>query len=315
MTSFRYTVALYAYNQADCIKEAALAVLAQACPPIEILFTDDCSQDATFDVLQEVAAQYDGPHRVVLNRNPQNLGVIEHIHKVFSLTESEVIINCAGDDLSFPHRASRTIDAFERDKPLLACSQAKVEYEDGTSAPKSYSKASFYHRRDALSASDSMQLYLGATASWHRELFEKYGPIQFKDCFEDLVFGFRAALEDRVSLIDEELMIYRVGGGVTNSVLAPETRSDVQKRRVKELRREISVLSQRQIDARTYGLHPEHPVMRRIANALRARRLRLGYITDGVTSLLGPGLRHPVQTLGAAFSETRRWRKALNRKS
>ncbi len=314
MTQFSYAIVLYAYNQEDCIQNAVRAILAQECQPIDILFSDDCSQDATFDILRDEAAAYDGPHRIQLNRNPQNLGVIKHVHRVFALTNADVIINCAGDDLCHPQRARRIIETFEREQPLLACSHAKVEYADGSPAPRVYAKALFYHRLDALNASTSMQLYLGATAAWHRDIFDTYGPICFKECFEDLVFGFRAALEGRVAVIEEDLMTYRLGRGITNSELARETRSDVQARREKELRRDIAVLSQREIDAQTYGLTSGDPVIRRISKALRMRCLRLAYITKGSAPLLKAGLRHPVQTIGAVLSENGRWRRALSKK-
>ncbi len=311
MTNFSYMIVLYTYNQEDSVRDAVRSVLAQDCPPIDILISDDCSPDATFDVIQQEAAAYTGPHRIQLNRNPENLGVMEHIHTVFALSKADVMINCAGDDLCHANYASRMIETFETQNPLLACSHATVKYADGSPAPRVYSKALFYHRIDALSASDSMQLYLGATAAWHRDMIDKYGVVQFKDCFEDLIFGFRAALEGRVAVIDEELITYRLGGGITNSPLGPETMADVISRRQKELRREISVLSQRAIDARTYGLAPGDPVLRRIATALRKRRVRLIYLAEGAGPLLWSGLRRPFETIGAALGEKRRCNKAM----
>ncbi len=315
MSRLRYAIVLYTYNQEGCVRDAVRSILAQDCEPIDILFSDDCSQDATFDILRQESAAYDGPHRIQLNQNPQNLGVVEHVHRVFALTDADVMINCAGDDLCQPQRARRTIETFESERPLLACSHAKVEYADGSPAPRVYAKAEFYHRLDPLKASTSMQLYLGATAAWHRDIFAKYGPIRFSECFEDLVFGFRAVLEGRVSVIEEDLITYRLGRGITNSELMRETRPEMQARREKELRRDISVLSQRQIDAQTYGLVSTDPVMRRISKALNICEIRLSYIASGAASLLKPGLRHPVDTVGAILSENRRWRRAQDRKS
>ena len=311
MTQFRYAIVLYAYNQEDCVRAGVQSVLAQDCAPIDIVLSDDCSQDGTFKVFQEEAAAYSGPHRIILNRNPQNLGVIAHINRVFTLTDADVLINLAGDDLCLPDRARKTIEVFERDRPLLVCSRARAVYEDGSPAPHNYAKADFYHKVDALTASTSMQSHLGATACWHRDLFTKYGPIRFKECFEDLVFGFRAALEDRVAVIDDELIIYQMGRGITNSARGPETPSEVRKRRDKELRYEISSLEQRQLDAGTFGLGQGHAISRRISKALKARKLRRLYVTEGLMPVLKAGLLTPLLTLGAILSENRRWRKAL----
>ena len=42
-------------------------------PPLEIILSDDASADRTFAIMQEKAAAYYGPHRLMLNRNPTNL--------------------------------------------------------------------------------------------------------------------------------------------------------------------------------------------------------------------------------------------------
>nr|WP_309504594.1 glycosyltransferase [uncultured Roseovarius sp.] len=313
MTKYRYALVLYTYNQKDLVHRGARSVLAQACPSIDVLFSDDCSQDGTYEVLEAVAQSYDGPHRVSLNRNEKNLGVIEHVHRVFSLTDADVIINCAGDDICHSNRAARMIETFEREHPLLACSHAKVERADGSIVPRHYTKANFYNSTDPLKACDSMQLYLGATSAWHRDIIEKYGKIQFHDCFEDLVYGFRAALENRVAVINEDLLTYRLGGGVTNRAVYQESRDQLQVRRESELRRDIAALRQRKIDAETFGLDADHPIQRRIDRALRARQIRLNYIKKGAASLKLSLFSHPLQTLGQAASENRRWRKSLRR--
>lgn len=312
MTLFRYAIVLYAYNQEHCVREAVRALLAQECAPLEILLSDDCSTDATYAVLEQEASAYNGPHHVTLNRNPSNLGVIGHVNRIFSILDADVMINCAGDDLSHPQRARRMIETFEREQPLLACSHAKVEYADGTPGPRTYAKADFYRRCDALGASTSFQLYLGATAAWHRDIHDKYGPIVFDDAFEDLVFGFRAALEGRVAVVEEELLTYRLGG-VTDSTRQPETRHQFRQRRKKELSRDISILTQRQMDARSFGLAPSDPVMRRLERAIFTRRLRLDYVERGNAALPQAGLRHPWLILGAALSEKGRWRRASSK--
>lgn len=319
MTRYRYALVLYAYNHEGSVRDAVRAMLSQECgplsgAPLDIVLSDDGSRDATFAILQEEASNYDGPHRVILNRNDPNLGVIRHIDRMHELTDADVLINCAGDDLSAPERVRRTIDAFERDDPLLVCSHAKVTDADGRPQPRVYAKADFYNGPDLARAATSMQLYLGATASWHRDIFVKYGPIQFENCFEDLVLGFRALLENRLTVLEDDLVTYRIGAGITNTRLAPESPDALRQRREKELSREISVLAQRGMDARRFGLEDGDPILTRIDRALNKRRIRLRYVAEGGAAILPQALRHPVQTVGAVLSENRRWRKALNRK-
>lgn len=70
--------ALLAYKQEQYIREAVEGAFSQTYSPLEIILSDDCSPDRTFDIIQEMAAKYTGPHKVVLNRNPQNFGIGAH---------------------------------------------------------------------------------------------------------------------------------------------------------------------------------------------------------------------------------------------
>jgi glycosyltransferase involved in cell wall biosynthesis len=66
------TFAVFAYNQEQFIREAVEGALAQTYSPLEVILSDDASPDRTFEIMQQVASQYRGPHRVILNRNSTN---------------------------------------------------------------------------------------------------------------------------------------------------------------------------------------------------------------------------------------------------
>ena len=67
---------LLTYNQEKFVSQAVIAALSQRCDPLEILITDDCSNDRTFDIVQDIVKNYNGPHKVLLNRNNKNLGLL-----------------------------------------------------------------------------------------------------------------------------------------------------------------------------------------------------------------------------------------------
>ena len=83
---------------------------------------------------------------------------------------------------------------------------------DGKKANFNYTSATLYKTKNIIKIARSMKLYLGATGAWHRGLYEKYGQIN-EGCYEDLVMGFRAALEGKVHIIPEKLVVYRIGSG------------------------------------------------------------------------------------------------------
>ena len=87
MTGTLVTLVVMAWRQEALLRDTIAAAFAQTYQPLEILLSDDASPDGSFAVMQEMAAAYDGPHRVRLNCNPVNLGLIGHINRVFELAE------------------------------------------------------------------------------------------------------------------------------------------------------------------------------------------------------------------------------------
>jgi glycosyltransferase involved in cell wall biosynthesis len=106
----RVSIIMLTYNQQDFVADAIRAALAQQCEPVEILISDDCSPDGTWEVIQQVVKGYAGPHTVRLNRNPRNQGVNAHLWSCVQRTSGDIIVAAAGDDISEPDRVRRIID-------------------------------------------------------------------------------------------------------------------------------------------------------------------------------------------------------------
>lgn len=95
------------YNIEEYVKEAVMCAFAQTYSPLEIILSDDCSTDRTFDIMKQMADEYEGPHKVVLNRNETNLGITRHMNKAYlELANGEIIIAAHGDDVSKPERTA-----------------------------------------------------------------------------------------------------------------------------------------------------------------------------------------------------------------
>ena len=77
----RASLLLLSYNQEGTIRTAAQACLAQECEPIEIIFSDDASTDASFQILQEIGEAYRGPHQLKVQRNDSNFGIAGHYNQ------------------------------------------------------------------------------------------------------------------------------------------------------------------------------------------------------------------------------------------
>ncbi len=263
---FRASLLLLAYNQEDFIRDAITCALAQDADGLEIILSDDCSKDATYQIMQDMADGYTGPHTLRLNRNETNLGVNNHINFLVDMASADVCVPFPADDTSVPHRVSRLLDVMDRDDALLVHSDATTVDGEGNPAPAGHKHALFYKGpSDLVTVALSDALFLGATSAYRRELWQKYGPLPNNSkAFEDLITGFRASLEGRVSYVDEPLVCYRQDVGISNIGNKHYKLGSVAESRARRQQKFLArqaLFVQRRKDAKTFGLADDHEVI------------------------------------------------------
>ncbi|MFO1431402.1 MAG: glycosyltransferase [Candidatus Competibacteraceae bacterium] len=205
------TFALFAYNQERFIREAVEGALAQTYSPLQIILSDDCSSDRTFEYMKEMARSYEGPHQIVLNRNESNQGIGGHINRVMRLVKGDLIIVAAGDDISMPQRTGTVVNVWLKAgrKADLLCSDYVAISEDGNNLEVKQGCII-----ESLTA-EMMARYeygiIGATAAWTSRLWQKAGELPQGTVNEDVVLSFRAVLCGGIEYINRPLLYYREG--------------------------------------------------------------------------------------------------------
>lgn len=211
------TFFLFAYNQEEYIAAACRSAFAQTYSPLEIIISDDCSKDKTYEIIEKLVSEYDGEHRVICRQNKENLGLIQHVNKAFQVSTGELIVAAAGDDISMPNRVECLVRAYiENKKTPLVIHSSVIKINQAGDAIGVMIPPVVDQKMNLLDLAVSEALYIGATGAWSRKLHEKYGPIVFNEAFEDLVFGFRAALENSLVYLDVPLVKYRVAVGLSS---------------------------------------------------------------------------------------------------
>jgi hypothetical protein len=217
------TFALLAYNQERFIREAVEAALAQTYSPLEIVISDDCSTDRTFDVIQDVVREYRGPHRIVLNRNAKNLGIGGHVARVADYISGDPIVVAAGDDVSDIQRVAKIAAAFKVNPKLFAAfSDVILVDQGGAQVADPPEKTRDFGRLDALSlAAACGGKGLGATYAYRKRVFHwPYNyPVHLRN--EDRILPFRASLIGEVICISETLVRYRLSAQGVSRALSP----------------------------------------------------------------------------------------------
>lgn len=210
------TFAVIAYNQERFIREAIEGAFAQTYEPLEIILSDDCSPDSTFQIMQEMADEYEGPHDIVLNRNPVNLGLVPHIDRVMEIVSGDLIIQNAGDDVSMPERTEALANIWLRatEEIMLVHSPVKLIDETSDVIGRFTSPQSVLNQPTTLTIGKGTYI-LGASTAWSRKLFEVFGPLGNGITVEDTIIPFRASLLGRIEYLPNELLKWRVGGAST----------------------------------------------------------------------------------------------------
>lgn len=197
------SIALMTYNQEKYVREALQSILNQTYDNIEIIVSDDCSKDTTWNIIEaevDVYRRNGGVHdSIILNRNESNLGVAKHFELILTKCHGEFIVCQAGDDVALPQRIDVMVEAWKRNpKATVISHEAICIDEEGKIVGGGTMRTS------AL-------MPLGAMMAYSRRVHDEFGPISESGSWEDDVYARRAQMIGDEVRIEKVLMKYRVG--------------------------------------------------------------------------------------------------------
>lgn len=206
-TALSASILLLCYRDAPYIRAALESALAQTVP-CEIIVSNDCSDDGTFELAQEMVANYRGPHRISVRRNGHNLGVAAHVNAAVPLTSGDIVVMMAGDDISYPHRVATILEAFRRrpQATVLGSDFDGID-EDGHAREVSFRQRPEVFGLDYYVSIGRLIGLLGASMAFRREVFERFGPLLGP--IEDNALSLRGALLGDCINLRQPLIQYR----------------------------------------------------------------------------------------------------------
>jgi len=212
------TFAVVAYKQEQYIREAVEAAFAQTYSPLQIILSDDCSPDRTFEIMQEMAAAYLGPHRVCLNRNPTNRHIGGHINRVMELAEGDLVVIAAGDDISAAERVARNFAVWDAaGRPEYCSILSGVEhFGEGLEPWYSPAKTELKGEYPGYLFEDTYGIN-GSGHAWTTSNFRLFGDLPEGLVNEDGPIVLRSRLAGTVLFLDEPLVRHRLHNENTGS--------------------------------------------------------------------------------------------------
>lgn len=227
------TLGIMCYNLEKVIEETLESAFAQTYSPLEIVVSDNASDDRSWEVIQRVVAEYrskpveDGmpKHTVIINRNARNLNIIGNLQKIADISHGEFIVKLDGDDIAYPNRIEVIVDDWCRNnREALMIAHSHVEF-DGSLEYGGFKYGEGWdtwdeRRRTGLLGdipkSVTNGLYkrghIGAVSAYHRKLFEAFPRFSFMGAMDDSLMQIRALMLGKIRTISEVLVKHRVGG-------------------------------------------------------------------------------------------------------
>lgn len=118
------SVAMATYNGAKHIIQQVDSLLRQTTPPDELVITDDCSSDATLDLVREHLAGSPCPVRIF--QNDRRLGYGRNFLQAAMLCRNEYVAFCDQDDVWREDKIQSIQEAIRDSKPDLVIHGARV---------------------------------------------------------------------------------------------------------------------------------------------------------------------------------------------
>jgi len=204
------TFAVLAYNSEQFIEKAVEGAFSQEYPNLEIVLSDDGSDDSTFPIMESTFHRFRNVRNVRLSRNASNIGLASHVNQIFRQASGSVVVLAAGDDVSLPTRVRDTISLLHANPHVASVSFSDVVIDqDGTVlAAERSNLIDTTMDLDAL-LSGGTRNSSGASRAYRREVFDMFGPLNETCPTEDTTLMLRSLFLGTIITAKEPGILYR----------------------------------------------------------------------------------------------------------
>ncbi|MBO6023323.1 MAG: glycosyltransferase [Bacteroidales bacterium] len=232
---------IFSYNQENYIQDALEGAVGQDYENLEIVVSDDCSKDGTQQKIDEFVAAYKGPHRIIVNKNQQNMGIARHVNKVlYEISHGDIVLLAAGDDKSLPNRTTMSVEFFERFPEIASLSFLSQATDENLNPKIDYEKTCFRpHTFTILTLNDYLRYNIGCfsgdSRALRRSVVDSFPPLSYAKA-EDYFLYLRSLMIGSICYIREPVLLRRVHG---NNVSASIPTREGNKRNFQQFKADI----------------------------------------------------------------------------
>ena len=219
------SIVVITYNSSQTVIETLESIKAQTYDNLELIVSDDCSQDNTIEVVSQWIA--DNKYRFVhtgLITTEKNTGVSGNLRRGIAQSKGEWIKSIAGDDFLIPTAIEEYVDFIIHSPENVRMCVCDVECfaTDGEVSEKTREDYLGFFEKECETYPQQKKrvmhelVFVGPTYFYSRELYNEVGGFKEKyGCAEEWPFVYEVIMGgNRIYAIDKKLVHYRVQNGI-----------------------------------------------------------------------------------------------------
>lgn len=227
------TLAIFTFNQRTTTLDAVASAVSQTYANLEIIVSDDCSSDDTFEICQDYLANHPTERRVRLRRTARNNGTYSHVLEVAHEARGELFIVQAGDDLSKSNRVEEIVEEWARKRFFALFSNYDIIDNDGNLVRTDVSheisarvQKIFETYKPAQRSAGQVLNIAGCSAGYDREFLCSLPMPKEKIFSEDALLTYLInALGLEIRRLPKSLLLYRESKSSITSAKGAKTHS------------------------------------------------------------------------------------------
>jgi glycosyltransferase involved in cell wall biosynthesis len=199
------SIAMCTYNGEKFIQEQIESILNQSYKNIELIITDDCSNDTTVEVIKQYIQN---DNRIKLYQNEKNLGFIKNFEKAISFCNGDYIALSDQDDIWKLNKIEKFVNEIK--KNVLIYSNALLINQESQEIRKElFSDTNKLCKGKVNNSFLLDNVVSGNTMMFKKELVKYILPIPSQINYHDFWIGFVASTYGTITYTDESMTYYR----------------------------------------------------------------------------------------------------------
>jgi glycosyltransferase involved in cell wall biosynthesis len=111
------SIAALCYNNSTTVVQTLNSIIQQTYDKIELIIIEDCSKDATAELIKEWLTVHQTKMEIRFIQNEQNKGLLSGVKRFIDMANGQVLLIFSGDDIYEKTRIANVVNAFEKASP------------------------------------------------------------------------------------------------------------------------------------------------------------------------------------------------------